>query len=218
MTVNEFAATLRLPRRRRHRLRARSDAARPAGASDYFDLLRCQPAGFGGMLPSDLDAPCLPPAAPRTSSPRPDDDALRFSPRNGSSSGFHVDWTDPPCSTFGLRPADSRALERPVRPLQSGVLLRELPPPAGPDRGSMPSADRLMNRLPVPNFGDPHEASSRTTRSTPTARPRRHPLVRARGDPARRCPSHQQGTYAPETRIAGWAARRWTARQPRVGY
>ncbi len=68
----------------------------------YFDLFGVN-ANYGGAIPSDLDGPVLPPAGAPNVYVEMDDDSFGWTPIDRLSLwNFHVDWTTPASSTFGL--------------------------------------------------------------------------------------------------------------------
>ena len=128
----------------------------------YFSLGNGN-TSFGGHLPSDLDGFTLPPAgAPNyfaevdTGTEMPPNAALRLWK-------FHVDWTTPANSTFGVsgQPNSTTTVTDFARPDCSLAGTRAYVigcvPQAGDPSQLDPIGDRLMFRLAYRNFGD-HES------------------------------------------------------------
>src|SRR5436190_4055081 len=123
----------------------------------YFNLQPANPA-FGGHLPANVDGPTMPPiGAPNyfaevdTATDLPPASALRIWK-------FHVDWSNPGASTFGLngQPNSITPVADFARPncvhYAAGCI-----PQKGDSFQLDPIGDRLMARLVYRNFGD-HEA------------------------------------------------------------
>ena len=112
----------------------------------YFDLYHTN-TKYGGMLPSDLDGSPPPSGTPNYFAEADDstwispDDALRIWE-------FHVDWTDPNNSTFGIDGDPNQTL--PVAGFNP--LIGRVPQP-GTSARLDGLADRLMHRLQYRNFG-----------------------------------------------------------------
>jgi hypothetical protein len=136
--------------------RARMLAGQPAQMV-YFNLQPVNPA-FGGHLPANVDGPTLPPpGAPNyfaevdTATDIPPVSAMRIWK-------FHVDWSNPAASTFGLN-----GLPNSVTPVADFARPNCVNYTAGcvPQKGESfqldPIGDRLMARLVYRNFGT-HEA------------------------------------------------------------
>jgi hypothetical protein len=70
--------------------------------SIYFNLFGVNP-NLGGAMPADLDGPVLPPPGAPNVYVEMDDDAFGWTPIDRLSLwNFHVDWTNPANSTFGV--------------------------------------------------------------------------------------------------------------------
>jgi hypothetical protein len=166
----------------------------------YFDLYSVN-INFGGMLPSDWDGSLAPPAgAPNYFAEVDDstsigpDDALRLWK-------FHVDWTTPAYSTFGVNGQPNAVL--PVAaftPICPGT--RDCIPQ--PITGQKVDAigDRLMYRLQYRNFGG-HEAlvaNHTVDAGSGRAGVRWYEIRDPGGSPA----IYQQGTYAPADSEHRW--------------
>ncbi len=124
----------------------------------YFNLYNVNP-GFGGQLPSDLDGPILPPAGSPNYYVEVDDDAWGWPSDRLSIWQFHVDWTNPTQSTFGVggEPNDVIDLTAAGYAFDSnmcGYSTSCIPQPGGATVDAL--SDRLMYRLAYRNFGD-HE-------------------------------------------------------------
>jgi hypothetical protein len=116
----------------------------------YVDLYSVN-AGFGGMLPCDVDGPAPPAGAPAyfgevdDSSWIAPDDAFRIWQ-------FHVDWDTPTSTTFGLAGQPDQILNvTGFTPLCMAT--RNCIPQPGTPRGLDAIGDRLMFRLQYRNFG-----------------------------------------------------------------
>jgi len=124
----------------------------------YFDLYSVNP-NFGGALPSDLDGPVPPPAGAPNYFVEMDDDAWGWPSDQLKLWKFHVDWTDPSLSTFGLlgnpdHVIDLTAAGYPFDSDMCGYSSYCIPQPGGTHVDAV--SDRLMYRLAYRNFGD-HE-------------------------------------------------------------
>ncbi len=175
--------------------RANMLAGNPA-VFQYFDLFGVN-VNFGGMLPSDLDGPILPPPG----SPNyfaevddaawiPPDDTLRIWE-------FHVDWTNPASSTFGIDGQPNVALTTTDwTPLPCVGISRDCIPQPDTSQRLDAIGDRLMYRLAYRNLGS-HESLvvNHSVRADGADRAGvRWYEVR---DPGGVATIHQQGTYAP---------------------
>ncbi len=116
----------------------------------YFDLNSVD-SNFGGMLPSDLDGTPPPVGAPNYFAEV--DDSSWIGPSDAMRLWrFHVDWTTPANTTFGLSGLPNAIL--PVAgftPLCMGT--RSCVPQPGTAQGIDAIGDRLMYRLAYRNFG-----------------------------------------------------------------
>jgi len=116
---------------------------------------------FGGHLPANLDGFTLPPAGAPNYFAEVDDNAEIPGP-GGSDAlriwKFHVDWTTPANSTFGLggQPNSVTPVTDFTRPSCTQDVSGCVPQP-GDEAQLDPIGDRLMYRLAYRNFGD-HEA------------------------------------------------------------
>ena len=164
-----------------------------------FDLYNVD-SDFGGMLPSDLDGPAPPPGAPNYFVEV--DDATWIPPTDAMRLWeFHVDWTTPANSTFGLSGQPNAVV--PVAsftPLCVNTL--SCIPQPGTSTRLDGIGDRLMYRLAYRNMGS-HE--SLVVNHTVDAGARRAGIrwyeVR---DPGGTPVIHQQGTYAPADGLHRW--------------
>ena len=161
-----------------------------------FDLYSVNSA-FGGMLPSDLDGPTPPPAgAPNVFAEV--DDAASLPPNDAMRLWqFHVDWTHPLSSTFGVsgQPNTTLAIAN-FNPLTTPI------PQPGTPQTLDTLADRLMYRLAYRNFGDHAALVVNHTVDAGSARAgvRWYEVRDPHGLPA----IYQQGTYAPADGLYRW--------------
>ena len=162
-----------------------------------FDLLHAN-VNFGGMLPSDLDGPTLPPAGAPNYFAEVDDssyigptDAMRLWE-------FKVNWTTPASSTFGINgqpnltlpvasftPICSTCIPQPDTSVQLDTL-----------------GDRLMHRMAYRNFGD-HESmvvNHTVDAGSGRAGVRWYEVRRTGGAWS----IYQQGTFAPSDGLYRW--------------
>ncbi len=118
----------------------------------YFDLFDVDPL-FGGQQPSDLDGFPPPTGAPNVFV-EADDDAFGFATDRLSMWDFHVDWSNPANSTFGVNGQPNTHLD--VAPFDSNLcgFDRSCIPQPGTSQGLDAISDRLMYRLQYRNFGD----------------------------------------------------------------
>jgi len=167
----------------------------PTATFQYFDLYSVD-SNFGGMLPSDLDGPTLPPAGTPNYFMEVDDstwigpnDAMRIWK-------FHVDWANPANTTFGLNGQPNAIL--PVAewtPLCTST--RACIPQPGTSVKLDAIGDRLMYRLAYRNFGD-HEAlvvNHTVNAGSNIAGVRWYEVRNPGGTPV----IYQQGTYSPDS-------------------
>lgn len=154
---------------------------------------------FGGMLPGDLDGPAPPQGTPNYYSEMDDD---TFSCPEGSNDNlkiweFHVDWTNPGTSTFGINGNYNVLLD--TAPFDSdmcgynGNCIKQPGTTVGLDALS----DRLMHRLQFRNFGAYHTLATNHTVDVDNTD---HGGVRwyELRDDGSGWAIHQQGTYAPD--------------------
>jgi hypothetical protein len=127
----------------------------------YFNLFPVNP-NFGGALPSDLDGPILPPPGAPNTFVEVDDDGFGWTPIDRLSLwDFHVDWTTPSSSTFGVDGEPSQVIDLSAAGLAfdsdmcgySVSCIPQLGTPAKIDALS----DRLMYRVVYRNWPD-HES------------------------------------------------------------
>lgn len=116
----------------------------------FFDLFSANP-NFGGMLPADLDGP-----APPTGTPNyfveADDNAYGWPTDSLRIWNFHVDWTTPANSTFGLSMQPNVILTTaPFDSNMCGFARNCIPQPGGAALDAI--SDRLMFRAQYRNFG-----------------------------------------------------------------
>lgn len=115
----------------------------------YFDLFSID-RKLGGMLPSHLNGPNLPPFGAPNYFVQFDDDAAGYSRDQLEVWSFHVDWTNQANSSFtgptllATAPFDSNMCAYSVKCIRQPGTTAKLDA----------IADRLMNRLQYRNFGD----------------------------------------------------------------
>ncbi len=157
---------------------------------------------YGSLLPTSADGQALgfnPPAG----APDPflmfDDDAFGFSPTDRILMwDYHVDWTNPANSTFGVNGAPNRFFE--TAPFDSNLCnySRSCIPQPGTSVGLDTLSDRLMYRADYRNFGD-HQAivlnHSVDVNGADHAGIRWYELT----NPGSGWSLNQQGTYAPDS-------------------
>ncbi len=120
----------------------------------YFDLYSVNQC-FGGMLPSDLDGPAPPAGAPDYFAEM-DDQAWGCFPTDRLSIwNFHVDWTIPSSSTFGVNGQPNIVLNTVAFDSNMCDYSSNCIPQPGVSGSSYLDAlsDRLMYRLQYRNFG-----------------------------------------------------------------
>ena len=118
----------------------------------YFDLYGVNP-DFGGMLPSDLDGPPPPAGTPNFFAEWDDSTWLGDPTDTLRVWEFHVDWTNPANSTFGVAGQPNYIIPTAdVDPDMCGFARNCIPQPGGSALDAI--ADRLMYRLQYRNFGD----------------------------------------------------------------
>jgi len=171
------------------------------GAADmvFFDLYDAN-SNFFGLLPSDLDGPAPPVGSPNYFISVDDagwlgsTDAMRIWE-------FHVDWSDPAQSTFGLNKQPNSTLDvAEWTPLCEST--RSCIPQPGTGVGLDAIGDRLMYRLQYRNFGTYESLVVNHTVDAGGGRAGvRWYEVR---DPGGTPVIHQQGTYAPEDGVHRW--------------
>ena len=165
----------------------------------FFDEQAANP-DFGGQLPSDVDGINPPPAGTPNTFLEADDDASGLSATDRLAAWeFHVDWSDPTRSTFGVDGQPNQSLE--TAPFDSNLCNFNrscIPQPATSQRLDAIS-DRLMFRAAYRNYGD-HSSivvnHSVDADGTDHAGVRWYELRSSTG--AGDWGIHQQGTYAPD--------------------
>jgi len=165
----------------------------------YFDLFGVNP-NFGGMLPADLDGPS-PPAGSPGYFMEVDDTIFGFPTDSLRIWQFHVDWTTPALSTFGLSSNPNAVLNTASFDSNLCGFSRNCIPQPGTLRKLDALSDRLMYRLQYRNFGD-HESlvvNHTVDVGSDHAGIRWYEVRDPGGAPFIR----QQGTYAPD------ASHRW---------
>jgi len=176
--------------------------------SVYFNLFSVNP-DFGGALPADLDGPVLPPPGAPALFVEMDDDGFGWTPIDRLSIWrFHVDWTTPSNSTFGVAGNPNEVIDVGAAgyPFDSNL--------CGYDSGCIPQpgtarridamSDRLMYRAVYRNWPDHESLTLNHTvdvDGTDHAGVRWYELRRAGGPWA----IGQAGTYSPD------AYHRWMA-------
>jgi hypothetical protein len=174
----------------------------------YFNLFGVN-ANYGGAIPADLDGPVLPPAGAPNVYVEMDDDSFVWTPIDRLSLWkFHVDWTTPSNSTFGVagNPDEVIDLTAAGLPFDSDMCgyTSSCIPQLGTTVKIDALSDRLMYRVVYRRWPD-HE--SLTLNHTVDADGADHAgvrwyeLRRAGGTWA----IHQAGTHAPD------ALHRWMA-------
>lgn len=165
----------------------------------YIDLESVNP-NFGGLLPADLDGPPPPDDAPNYFAAA-DDSIFGFPTDAFKIWEFHVDWTHPQNSTFGL--AGNPNVELNVNPFDANLcnFSSNCIPQKRVSRKLDALSDRLMFRLQYRNFGTYQTLVANHTVDVATnqAGIRWYELRNSGGGWS----IHQQGTYAPD------ATHRW---------
>ncbi len=169
-----------------------------------FNIYSANPK-FSGALPSDLDGPIPPPAGAPNYFVAVEDDAWGWPTDRLFLWKFHVDWSDPAQSTFGVSGQpdamiDLAATGHPFDANLCGSARTCIPQPAGSKVDAF--ATQLMYRLAYRNFGD-HEAL--VASHTVDVNGADHAGVRwyELRNPGSAAVLHQAGTFAPD------AAHRW---------
>jgi hypothetical protein len=120
----------------------------------YFNLYNVN-QNFGGMLPSDLDGPPPPTGTPEYFAEV--DDSTWIGPQDALRIWeFHVDWTNPASSTFGVSGnPNAIILVSNFNPLCVSAVsyIKQCIPQPGTTARVDAVADRLMHRLQYRNFG-----------------------------------------------------------------
>jgi N-acetylneuraminic acid mutarotase len=120
----------------------------------YFDLFGVE-SYFGGMLPADAEGQLPPPAGTPGYFAEVDDSAFSPVPQDQMSIWqFHVDWSNPANSTFGLDGEPNTVL--PTAPFDMDMcgFSRSCIKQPGTSQGLDAISDRLMYRLQYRNFGN----------------------------------------------------------------
>lgn len=117
----------------------------------YFNLFSVN-SDFGGMLPSDLDGPAPDPGTPNVFA-EVDDDAFGVATDRVSLWDFHVDWTTPGNSTFGLSGQPNTHIDTDAFDANMCNFNRSCIDQPGTGQGLDAISDRLMHRLQYRNFG-----------------------------------------------------------------
>jgi hypothetical protein len=167
----------------------------------YFDLFAVNP-NFGGALPSDLDGPTLPPPGTPNVYIEMDDDGFGWTPVDRLSLWrFHVDWTTPANSTFGIAGEPDQVIDLTAAGLGfdsdlCGYAGNCIPQPGTTARVDALS-DRLMYRAVYRAWPDHESLTVNQTvdvDGTDHAGVRWYELRRAGASFS----VHQAGTYAPD--------------------
>lgn len=163
----------------------------PTASFQYFDLYNVN-SNYGGMLPSDLDGANLPPAGAPNYFMEVDDstwigpnDAMRIWE-------FHVDWTNPANTTFGINGQPNVVI-----PTASWTPISTNVPQPGTSARLDTIGDRLMYRLAYRNFGT-HESlvvNHTVNAGSGVAGVRWYEIRDPNGTPV----IYQQGTYSPDS-------------------
>jgi hypothetical protein len=161
-----------------------------------FDLFSVNPS-FGGQLPTDLDG-LPPPEGTPNYFIEADDDDWGFESDRLSIWEFHVDWSDPESSTFGIDGEPSMHLD--TDPFEADLcgFNRSCIPQPDTDQGLDAISDRLMWRLQYRNFGSHASLVANHTvdaDGSDLAGVRWYELR----DSGTGWEIHQQGTYAPDS-------------------
>ena len=167
----------------------------------YFDLFGVN-SNFSGAIPADLDGPGRPPPGAPNLFVEMDDDGFGWTPIDRMSIwSFHVDWNDPPSSTFGVGGNPDQVIDLTAAgyPFDSDLCgyVSECIPQLGVTMKIDALSDRLMYRLVYRNWGD-HESltvnHSVDVDGTDHAGVRWYELRRTGGSWG----VHQAGTHAPD--------------------
>lgn len=170
----------------------------------FFDLFTINP-NFGGMLPSDLDGPPPPPGTPNYFA-QVDDDAWGVAPSDRLSIWeFHVDWSDPLNSTFGIAGMPDVVLDTAPFDSRFGfrcTLLRDcIAQPFVPRFSFLDViSDRLMYRLQYRTFGSYQTlVTNHTVNASQSEAPQAGVRWYELRDSGGGWTIFQQGTFAPDS-------------------
>ena len=174
----------------------------------YFNLFGVN-VNYGGAIPSDLDGPVLPPAGAPNVFVEMDDDSFGWTPFDRLSLwNFHVDWTTPANSTFGVAGNPNEVIDVGAAgfPFDSDMCgyVNSCIPQLGTSVKVAAMSDRLMYRVVYRRWPDRESLTLNHTidvDATDHAGVRWYELRRAGGSWA----IHQAGTHAPD------ALHRWMA-------
>ena len=171
----------------------------------YFDLSTTLGTSYGGQLPSDWDGVTPPPAGSPNYFVEADDSAIfpaEFNQDQLSLFEFHVDWTTPANSTFGVGPNHDPNAIIPTAPFDSNLcaFARDCIPQKDVGAADEVDAlsDRIMHRLQYRNFGTHEVLVANQTVDVGDAPD--HAGVRwyEVRDPGGSPTIFQQGTYSPD--------------------
>jgi uncharacterized repeat protein (TIGR01451 family) len=171
----------------------------------YFDLSTTLGTSYGGQLPSDWDGVTPPPAGSPNYFVEADDSAIfpaEFSQDQLSMFEFHVDWTTPTNSTFGVGPNHDPNAIVPTAPFDSNLcaFARDCIPQKNVGAADEVDAlsDRIMHRLQYRNFGTHEVLVANQTVDVGDAPD--HAGIRwyEVRDPGGTPSISQQGTYSPD--------------------
>jgi len=187
--------------------RAKMLVGDPTAQMVYFDLFSVNPC-FGGQLPSDMDGYLPPPGSPNYYMEVDDDAWGCFSPPTDSLRlwRFHVDWTNPANSTFGVNGQPNATLNVASWNSMPCVLIGSrdcIPQPGVPTTQYLDAiGDRLMYRLQYRNFGTYQALVTNHTVDAGGGRAgiRWYEIRDPGGTPT----IFQQGTYAPADTEHRW--------------
>ena len=179
-------------------------AGSPDARMVYFDEAAAN-LSFGGQLPSDLDGAPPPDGTPNYFAEADDSAFGQFATDSLRIWEFHVDWSAPETSTFGLNGQPNLVLDTDPFDMNMCDFNRSCIDQPGTDQGLDAISDRLMYRLQYRNYGDHQTLVANHTvdaDGNDRAGIRWYELTKSAGDWA----IDQQGTYAPDDGNSRWMA------------